>query len=153
MDALALAAENRGDTVASHRYDLLQQSFLKLSPILQPPYFDPATQNADYNRYVADVYLTDVIRMNEQQYGSGSGQGWLGYQSQYLYRPPDNSSRGAVFVGSIGHHRTQYAPQHFYGRRHWHGSVCLGLSAPITNRFLTCANTPMRLMPSCRGRS
>src|SRR5438105_3575687 len=50
MDALALAADNRGDTVASNRYDLLQKSFLKLSPILQPPYFDAASQTVDYNR-------------------------------------------------------------------------------------------------------
>src|SRR5215510_4144923 len=31
-DALALAAENRGDTETSKRYDVLQQSYLKLSP-------------------------------------------------------------------------------------------------------------------------
>jgi tetratricopeptide (TPR) repeat protein len=66
MDTLALAADNRNDSVAANRYRLLQQSFLKLSPILQPPYFDAATQEVNYDRYVADVYLTDVIRMNEQ---------------------------------------------------------------------------------------
>ncbi len=66
LDTLAFAAENRGDTRASNRYELLQESFLKLSPIMQPPYFDTATESVDYNRYVADVYLTDVIRMNEE---------------------------------------------------------------------------------------
>lgn len=66
MDTLAFAADNRGDSVAANRYRVLQQSFLKLSPILQPPYFDAVTQEVNYDRYVADVYLTDVIRMNEQ---------------------------------------------------------------------------------------
>ncbi|MCA0458785.1 MAG: hypothetical protein LCI00_32845 [Chloroflexi bacterium] len=66
MGTLALAAENRGDSAGSARYELLQESFLKLSPIMQPPYFDIETGEMDYNRYVADVYLTDVIRMNEQ---------------------------------------------------------------------------------------
>ncbi len=85
MDALALAAENRGDTVASNRYDLLQQSFLKLSPILQPPYFDLATQNVDYNRYVADVYLTDVIRMNEQYTAAAAVKdGWDTKANTYI---------------------------------------------------------------------
>lgn len=66
MDTLAFAAENRGDSASSNRYQVLQQSFLKLSPLLQPPYFDVQTQNLDYHRYVADVYLTDVTRMGEQ---------------------------------------------------------------------------------------
>src|SRR5262245_16954951 len=50
MGALAVAAENRGDTTASNRYALLKESFLKLSPIMQPPYFDPVTENVDYTR-------------------------------------------------------------------------------------------------------
>lgn len=85
MDALALAAENRGDTRASERYELLQESFLKLSPIMQPPYFDPETETVDYVRYVADVYLTDVIRMNEQYTAAASVKdGWDTKANTYI---------------------------------------------------------------------
>src|SRR6185503_20231279 len=85
MDALALAAENRGDSTTSQRYELLQQSFLKLTPILQPPYFDPATGNVDYNRYVADVYLTDTTRMNEQYTAAAAVKdGWDTKANTYI---------------------------------------------------------------------
>ncbi len=66
LGTLAFSADSRGDTNSSNRYEVLQKSFLNLSPIMQPPYFDSTTGTMDYNRYVADVYLTDVIRMNEQ---------------------------------------------------------------------------------------
>lgn len=85
MDALALAADNRGDTRASQRYELLKKSFLKLSPIMQPPYFDPATESVDYSRYVADVYLTDVIRMNEQYTAAATVKdGWDTKANTYI---------------------------------------------------------------------
>jgi tetratricopeptide (TPR) repeat protein len=66
MDALSRAALNHGDERASERYGLLKQSFIKLSPIMQAPYFDAETENVDLNRYIADVYLTDVTRMNQE---------------------------------------------------------------------------------------
>lgn len=72
LGTLAFAADNRGDTQTSKRFEILQKSFLNLSPIMQPPYFDSAAGTVDYNRYVADVYLTDVIRMNEQYTAAAS---------------------------------------------------------------------------------
>lgn len=85
MGTLALAAQNRGDTAGSNRYGLLQESFLKLSPIMQPPYFDPETEDIDYNRYVADVYLTDVIRMNEQYTAAAAVKdGWDTKANTYI---------------------------------------------------------------------
>ncbi len=85
MDALALAAANRGDTTTSKRYEMLQKSLLKLSPVMQPPYFDPASKNVDYNRYVADVYLTDVTRMNEQYTAAAAVKdGWDTKANTYI---------------------------------------------------------------------
>ncbi len=85
MGILALAAQNRGDSAGSNRYGLLQESFLKLSPIMQPPYFDPETEEVDYNRYVADVYLTDVTRMNEQYTAAAAVKdGWDTKANTYI---------------------------------------------------------------------
>lgn len=85
MGTLAFAAQNRGDSVGSNRYTLLQESFLKLSSIMQPPYFDPETEEVDYNRYVADVYLTDVIRMNEQYTAAAAVKdGWDTKANTYI---------------------------------------------------------------------
>lgn len=85
MDALAFAAENRGDIAASDRYQILKESFVKLSPIMQPPYFDAADGTVDYNRYVADVYLTDVTRMNEEYTAAAAVKdGWDTKANTYI---------------------------------------------------------------------
>lgn len=65
MDILSVAAANRSDTKSKERYDTVRESLRQLSPIMQPPYFNQDTGEMDYARYVVDVYLREVTRMQE----------------------------------------------------------------------------------------
>lgn len=66
FDLLATSAQNRGDAVAAARYTELRDRILDLSPLLQEPYFDPATGKPDVARYEADVYIKDLAALQER---------------------------------------------------------------------------------------
>ncbi len=66
LDVLATAAEARGDDAAANRYFAAAESMQSLSPLLQPPYFDPATGEVDFTRYEVDTYLARVTQLNEE---------------------------------------------------------------------------------------
>jgi len=66
LNALALEATNNGDDSAARRYEKLRDQMVGVSPLLAPPYFDPATEQLDVARYEADTYLVEITELQEK---------------------------------------------------------------------------------------
>ncbi len=66
LNLLAAAAETVGDGAAARRYTALSEEMLKLSPMLQAPYFDPATGRLNVAKYESDVYVVDNTALFER---------------------------------------------------------------------------------------
>jgi len=67
MDSLAAAARQRGDDQAEARYLAARDRLGKVSPLLAPPYFDPAVDQVPrVNAYEADLYLIEFTALTEQ---------------------------------------------------------------------------------------
>lgn len=66
LDLLSVAAANVGDEVAAERYAALRDEVTTLSPMLTPPYFDPATGALDVARYESEVYLVEITALSER---------------------------------------------------------------------------------------
>src|SRR5688500_15693740 len=66
LDLLAAAAANVGDDLAAERYAALRDEVTSLSPLLAPPYFDPANGALDVARYEAEVYLVEITALSER---------------------------------------------------------------------------------------
>jgi tetratricopeptide (TPR) repeat protein len=85
LNTLAIAAENRDDTASANRYYEVRDSIAALSPMMQAPYFDPETQELNIARYEADVYLTNVTRLNEEYTAAaGSQEAWGDKANLYI---------------------------------------------------------------------
>ncbi len=66
LDLLAEAARNVGDEAAAQRYTALRDNMTELSPMLKPPYFDPATDQLNVAKYEADTYLVEITALRER---------------------------------------------------------------------------------------
>lgn len=67
MDALAAEARQQGDEAAAARYTAARDRLAKVSPLLAPPYFDPAVDAVPrVNAYEADLYLIETTALSEQ---------------------------------------------------------------------------------------
>jgi tetratricopeptide (TPR) repeat protein len=65
LDLQIIAAQQDGDLATADRYRALRDRIVPLSPLLQPPYFDPQTLWPDPARYEAELYLVDSTRARE----------------------------------------------------------------------------------------
>lgn len=65
LDLLAASAANRGDEAAAQRYTTLRDQARQFSPLLDTPYFDPATGEVALTRYEADTYWVGVTALQE----------------------------------------------------------------------------------------
>lgn len=65
LDLLATSAANRGDEAAALRYAALRDQARQFSPLLDAPYFDPATGEVDLAHYEADTYWVEVTALQE----------------------------------------------------------------------------------------
>ncbi len=66
LDLLAVAALTADDEAAARRYEALRDEMLNLSPMLQAPYFDPATGQLNIAKYEADIYLVEITALQER---------------------------------------------------------------------------------------
>jgi len=66
LDVQASAALGRGDNAAAERYLAAAESLVRLSPLLQPPYFDPETGELDFDRYEVDTFRGRVTQLSEE---------------------------------------------------------------------------------------
>ncbi len=67
LDTLALSADFMGDTTAVARFETVRDQIEPLSPLLQPPYFDPAGPfSPDVAAYEADLYLIEATALAER---------------------------------------------------------------------------------------
>lgn len=66
IDLQLIHAQQEQDTLAEARYTALRDRLFQLSPLLGPPYFDPATYWPDTARYEAELYLVESTRLSEQ---------------------------------------------------------------------------------------
>jgi tetratricopeptide (TPR) repeat protein len=66
LNTLASAAEFGGDPDAARRYRVVAERVTQLSPLLSPPYFDPAVGEPNTAKYEADTYLVTVTGLAER---------------------------------------------------------------------------------------
>jgi tetratricopeptide (TPR) repeat protein len=67
LAALATSAENAGDDAAAQRYLAVAEEITQLSPLLAPPYFDPAVDGQpNLAKYEAETYLVNVTGLAER---------------------------------------------------------------------------------------
>lgn len=66
LNLLANAAEAVGDSAGVARYEALRDNMVALSPMLQPPYFDPATGSLNVAKYESDTYLVEITALRER---------------------------------------------------------------------------------------
>jgi len=85
MNTLAGLSEQKGDTQAAERYRAIRDRVARLSPLLQPPYFDPESDTApDFYAYEADTYIVETAALSERfanQYNLKSS--WFDKASSY----------------------------------------------------------------------
>jgi hypothetical protein len=66
MSLLSTSAENRDDAAAAKRYQTMMEETKNLSPLLNSPYYNPAsTDEPNIAKYEADTYLVDITRLRE----------------------------------------------------------------------------------------
>ncbi len=65
-NALRDSAQLHGDPKAAARYQRLADNVVAVSPLLSPPYFDPANEEVDISLYESDTYLIEVTKLVEQ---------------------------------------------------------------------------------------
>jgi tetratricopeptide (TPR) repeat protein len=78
MSLLSESAMNRGESIAAKRYQTLMEETRAFSPLLNAPYYSPASgQEPDVAWYEADTYLVDITRLRENfMAASAVKEGW-----------------------------------------------------------------------------
>ena len=66
INVLRDSAQSQDDLKAAARYQKLANHIASVSPLLSPPYFDPANEQVDISLYESDTYLIEVTRLMEQ---------------------------------------------------------------------------------------
>ena len=66
LDLMARNASQVGDTERAERYRAARDQLLGISPILEPPYFDEASEWTNALAYEADLYVVDSTRLWEE---------------------------------------------------------------------------------------
>ena len=67
LNTLAKISDEKGDVAAAERYRAVRDRVAKLSPLLQPPYFDPENDTTpDISRYEADTYVVETVALAER---------------------------------------------------------------------------------------
>ncbi|MEM7111261.1 MAG: tetratricopeptide repeat protein [Chloroflexota bacterium] len=86
MDSLAQVAEETGDLALAKQYQAVRDDLVKLTPLLDTPYFDPATDDfPNINAYEADVYIVEATALSERFANSATiSDEWDGKASSYV---------------------------------------------------------------------
>jgi tetratricopeptide (TPR) repeat protein len=67
MNTLAKLSEAKGDEPAAERYYTIRDRVAELSPLLQPPYFNPDQDiSPDFYAYEADTYIVETATSSER---------------------------------------------------------------------------------------
>lgn len=86
LDLLALSAGNSGDEAAARRYETVRDRLVRLSPLLQTPYFDAVEKTApDLNGYEADIYWVEATALTERYTNAARlGSAWSDKANTYV---------------------------------------------------------------------
>jgi tetratricopeptide (TPR) repeat protein len=86
LDTLAKSADRRDDPDAAARYRSVRDEMISLSPLMQPPYFDPESGlYPDQYSYQADVFLVRATELSERYTVAAQlNNGWNAKANTYI---------------------------------------------------------------------
>lgn len=86
LDALVILAAEADDAPLSQQYRNIRDDLSNLTPLLQPPYFDPASDDfPNVNAFEADTYLVEATALTERfAYQTAVSEAWGNKADTYV---------------------------------------------------------------------